>query len=408
MKVTKDQVIALVDPYVTGHHAPYFKLFARGLLDLGYKVMAFYPHPDEIRQWIDQMSPQHATKLYTFAFTDTTRSKYSANSLGILLTTSIRWRLTAQAIQQAIKTSGLVPDLVFLAWLDAYLQPLHSASVIDRIFPFSWTGLYYHPRHYRLDNRYPRMLAKLLYPDNGIEASRCRGIAILDEGIQAALQQNHPHTRVIVFPDPTDPSTPVSSDLAERAKIQAQGRKIVGLLGSLDKRKGVIPFLRVAELAKRDNFFFLLAGRLAENTFSDTELTFIRQYQNATPENCLIDFTHIAPESKFNGLITLCDIVCAVYLDFPHSSGIMTKAAMLEKPLIVSEKYCMGERVRKYQLGLTVKENDVDALYQAIYQLAHIQEPGSPVQLCFDFATYRQIHSNQQLQQAFTTLLEVG
>jgi glycosyltransferase involved in cell wall biosynthesis len=94
-----------------------------------------------------------------------------------------------------------------------------------------------------------------------------------------------------------------------------------------------------------------------------------------------------------------------VYLDFPHSSGILGKAAEFEKPIIVSNKYCMGERVSKYEIGLTVDENDTDALYQAICQLTTIQQQESNFNLRFDFATYRQVHSHSQLQQSFATLL---
>jgi hypothetical protein len=65
----------------------------------------------------------------------------------------------------------------------------------------------------------------------------------------------------------------------------------------------------------------------------------------------------------------------------------------------------MGERVSKYEIGLTVDENDTDALYQAICQLTTIQQQESNFNLRFDFATYRQVHSHSQLQQSFATLL---
>ena len=64
-------------------------------------------------------------------------------------------------------------------------------------------------------------------------------------------------------------------------------------------------------------------------------------------------------QRQFYALHSVCDILFGVYHQFAHSSGLLTKAAFFQKPVIVSKGYCMEERVRKYHLGLVVDEGDV-------------------------------------------------
>jgi hypothetical protein len=106
-----------------------------------------------------------------------------------------------------------------------------------------------------------------------------------------------------------------------------------------------------------------------------------------------------------NSVMSACDIVHAAYLDFPHSSNIMTKAALVGRPLIVSEGYLMAERVRRFRMGEVVPQGDAGALAGAITRIT--RDPGAwmaanrPL-----WADYLREHSFERLQDVFGGLLE--
>ena len=84
--------------------------------------------------------------------------------------------------------------------------------------------------------------------------------------------------------------------------------------------------------------------------------------------NCHFELDYIDDPAEVNAYINMCDVVYMCYENFFYSSGIMTKAAAFGKLMLVSEGYCMGDRVTKYGLGLTVKEKDLDEIIAAGYR----------------------------------------
>jgi hypothetical protein len=51
-------------------------------------------------------------------------------------------------------------------------------------------------------------------------------------------------------------------------------------------------------------------------------------------------------EAQFNSLVYICDILFAAYNNFPNSSNILTKAAIFQRPVVVSNNFCMEKRVK--------------------------------------------------------------
>src|SRR5690606_31086851 len=108
-------------------------------------------------------------------------------------------------------------------------------------------------------------------------------------------------------------------------------------------------------------------------SFNKNELEFINSYIQQEPENCYFYFHRIENESYFNSIICICDIIFAVYKDFIHSSNLVTKAAFFEKPILVSEGYCMAKRVKNYRLGLTVEQDNIEKIIVAIRKLTNFK-----------------------------------
>jgi hypothetical protein len=76
------------------------------------------------------------------------------------------------------------------------------------------------------------------------------------------------------------------------------------------------------------------------------------------------------------------------------------KAAYFEKPILVSDGFLMGGRVRLYGIGLSVPQGDVHAMLNGLEQLS-----ANPVQK-EKFAAYRAAFSEQTVGESLEHFLE--
>jgi len=139
----------------------------------------------------------------------------------------------------------------------------------------------------------------------------------------------------------------------------------------------------------------MYAGDLSEESFDSNELQFIRRIASNPPQNCYFHFDFIPEEAQFNALAEISDILYASYENFPHSSNILTKAAIFKKPVIVSKGFCMEERVKAFRMGESIEYGNVSQCIEAISRLLETKEQQA------DFASYRYLHSEERLSVVF-------
>jgi hypothetical protein len=377
--------IALVDLIWTGHHPSYFKLFARALLELGHQVVAVCPAPDEIREWARTLHPALAKRISAIGIDPQTRPPASI-PFAAFTRVAGHWKLVRAALASH---AGPAPGLVLFTWIDTLLHPFLAPWLMDRLFPSDWTGLYFHPRHLRLApaSAFGRLAAK--WQTAALRARRCRGVFVLDEEIGAALSASIAGKRVYGLPDIADTSAPDSGyELARTVRARAAGRIAVSLVGGLAQRKGFMTLVRAAQMLPPSRFFFLFAGPLIEASFPAEEYEALRQFVAGNPENCLFHFQRIPEEGQFNAVLDATDIVFAAYLDFPHSSNLIPKAAFLHKLVIVSRGHLMAQQVARYRLGLEIDEGDALQCAAAIQALAEPAGRATP-----DYDAYLRDHS---------------
>jgi hypothetical protein len=389
------KTIAFISPSSGGHHDTYCRFYTRAMLELGQHVAVFTSTPDELKQWLEQACPTRLGQLQIVPMHYTGR-RPQLGPLSVLLG-KIDWvRFTAASV----KNTGLKPDLVFHAWLDNCVSPGLTAGVMDALFSYPWSGLYFHPWYLRSNTAhipFARLRLGPLATHAALQSRRCPAVAVLDEGIAPKLQAALGGKPVFAFPDVAD-ETPPDLDFPLLAQIreQAAGRRVVGLLGALSRRKGVRLLLETARRATADNWFFFMAGEKFSDTFLPEEEQWIAELAGASRPNCLCHFQRLPGEAQFNALVSACDVIFAVYQNFASSSNLLTKAAHFEKPVLVSNAFCMGERVRQYGLGLAIDETSVEACQAALHQLGQQLDagrfPAAP------FVNYRRQHSVEQLR----------
>lgn len=399
------KTVFLIDSLWGGHHPTYIKFFAKILLELGNRVVVFCPDPNEVSDWLMENSPSFLGKFYTFKIQEPASSKVGVLKMELAVSAKNRWKIARQAIESAISEINFPPDLVFFAWLDTYLGPYLTHSWVDQVFPYNWSGLYFHIHHLRRKRQLLPLRRGLLNPESVLQSSRCQSVAVLDEGVAPELQQRLLGKPVVVFPDFADDSPPEPNYLiAKEIQEKANNRKIIGLLGSLSKRKGLLTLIDIAQQPINQNFFFVFAGQLSNYDLNKQELAKIYKTINLKLPNCFFYLEKIPDESHFNALVNICDVLFAAYHKFPSSSNILTKAAIFHKPVIVSKGYCLEERVKKYNLGLSIREGSVKEGSDAISHLCNL--PANQKNFKPMFEEYRLMHSYRQLYLCFNSIIE--
>ena len=403
------KLIVLIDDMWEGHHPTYFKTFCKTLLELNYQVSGFCPEPQEVKEWLSDNCPELIENVYLSSIQTLAYSKNSISILRPTINTLNRWYIAKIAVEKSIATFKKSPDLVFFSWLDNYsgtkliinLIPL----IINSIFPYNWSGLLFQPL-LRREIKFSKFRFGFLNPFFLLKSSYCKGFAVLDEGIIEKLQNKLPNKQIIAFPDFTDESPlDTSYSVVHEVRESAKEKVIIGLLGSLNKRKGLLTMLRVSQEIAHQGYFFLFAGKLDSPSFSEDELKYIESIVSSNPSNCFFYFERIPDENKFNTLINECNVLFVAYENFPNSSNLLTKAAIFKKPVISGKRFCIGERVKKYNLGFTISEGNVP---ECINVLESIYEELSTDFLSNKsyFEEYGQVNSVERLKKSFQTLLE--
>jgi hypothetical protein len=114
----------------------------------------------------------------------------------------------------------------------------------------------------------------------------------------------------------------------------------------------------------------------------------------------------VPDSAAFNALVVACDVLFAAYHDFPHSSNMLTVAAVLEKPIIVSEGQLMAQRVREYRLGEVVPEADPAATLETLRRVARDPAAWRAARQP-RWREYRERHSAAALDGALRELLAI-
>jgi hypothetical protein len=357
-------LIALVDWNRGGHNETNLREYAAALVSLGCRVAVLSPYPL-------RFDSPFITSLY---FAPRIRSATSASwKLSLEL-----WRLQrklSRLIKQAEHHFNQSCELVFFSCLYAS-ESRHIRAAVAALSQ-SWSGLYLHVAGD----------ARQYFPPT------FKTLAVLDEQAEG-----------LFFPDVTNAET-ATTLLAQKLRDFAGKRPLISLTGYLQPSKGMMPLI---DLALRDglpDYAFAFVGELCRANFSSDQLAKITAAEKQSP-NSLFHFHRLPDEASYNAVIQTSDILYAAYIDFPHSSNTLTKAAVFEKPVIVSRGHLMERRTRDFRLGEVVTQNDTVSIVQAIHRIS-ADHPQWLAQQQPRWKEYREAHSQTALRQSFRQLLEV-
>lgn len=411
------KTVALVDPLWIGHHPMYFSQFTSAFLRLGAFVIGLCPDP------ADAMQSARTAAQGTFGDFDRRvsmhhlpagkRSWFRGRFEGDPLRTFQRWKRAADTLFEAEQATGRKVDLVFFPYLDSYLRFLPLPSVPRLTVNRPWSGLYLRNHHHGEPASIKKSLRLLAKGDDLIRCPLSRGIGVLDERFIAPLERLTGKA-VHAFPDVTDASLPAKPHaIAEEIRRKAAGRKVIGLIG-LERRKGMINLLRVADRARelRLPWYFACAGRFERGEYSAEEQSLLdsvaRRAASGEIDNLHFDPSagRIPEEADFNSIFTTFDVAWAAYEGFEGSSGTLGKAAAFDIPCVATAGECIGHRVENYRTGLTIPEGDSGRAFEAIRRVIDGRD-WHDRPLDSDFARFRADHGTERLEALLGNLLSI-
>ncbi len=277
-------------------------------------------------------------------------------------------------VNWALRRRRVSPDLILNLYLDVFKSdiPSWSSIKIDKNIPFA--GL--------------RFVGDAEGVDGVCTAKGFKGIALFEESMYRKYSSRYKNLRVIQLPDITNTEfDSVNKNEMKQVQELAKNRTVVFLGGSIGGNKNIGKFVEVITMMDPDHWFFLVVGEVDKTTFTEFDLVEYDKIESGVFKNVLLIDRYIESESIFNGYIYASDIIYAVYRNFEFSSNMLMKASSFHKPIVVSDRYEMGRRVKSAKIGYSVNEDDASSIAYGLKQA--LEKPVKAEQ----FTVYNKINS---------------
>ena len=257
----------------------------------------------------------------------------------------------------ALKRAKWPPTLALNMYMDTYATRPEKWHQFASINSLPWVGIRFVPSEDAQEAWYALTVFV--------------GMFFLDEDVCRCYRQKFPALQFEYLPDVTEAALPVMpSALAMEIRRRAAGRTIVFMGGSIGGQKNLARWFEVIERADPAKWFFVQLGEIHRSTLTVEDLVALERVQASTPENLLLQEGYLPDERAFNEVIAASDVIFAVYRNFRISSNMPGKAAHFCKPILVSDRYLIGQRVRQYGIGCAVDEDDADAMLAGMEVIA--------------------------------------
>lgn len=262
-------------------------------------------------------------------------------------------------------------DLVFFFTIDSVfgiedqtLVSLHRLLGRSQI-----TGIYYSSSYWRIAEKQAWCRKR----EEKLALLHIKYLYTPDPAVRKIKEKLDSEIKYIWLPDFTT-TAPDQSELRllNSIYLKSNGRKVVGLVGSLGKWKGVLELTNslVADPTITSQYLFFISGEINRSTFSDEEYDLLRKNLDKLKETCLVNDRNIDSSGGFNALFQAVDFFICVYNN-PQSSGIFSKAIRFGKPVLGSNQHYIGDMLKAFpQAGVPIDELNSQNLQRGLSELS--------------------------------------
>jgi glycosyltransferase involved in cell wall biosynthesis len=275
------------------------------------------------------------------------------------------WQSLGSTLAAAANERDRYPDCLVLLYMDSFAPELLPRSAIEKNIRCPFAGLWFKPprplgwsfrdvakRLVRWGRRYQILRSPL-----------CATVLLLDKTETEHLTRRRLPSLVEV-PEFSDNRLPDHEPpLVQEIRRRADGRHIYALVGSLEARKGIRAFLKAASSAPGDEWYFVMAGKVAWSTFDAETRSALAEANDAT-KNSLFFIDRWLDDDTLNAIVATSRLLHACYEAWPYSSNMLCKASAFGVPVIAVDYGYLGRKVRNYGLGMTVVDtNQLPSLF---------------------------------------------
>lgn len=351
--------IALISPYSGNRFATYLNYYAENLLKKGKKVIVISPEFSEIAEYVKLKVPRYLDNFTALPLDEKVFSDNKPNYFELLG----RWNAINSKIKQAEKVVKAEVDFAFFSPIDPFIRESVNLFLLDFVFNYKWSGIYFNPKPYRLKQLKLNVDPKFLEPDYLFRSKNCVGVCVLDRFITEPLK-SRVYKKVVVFPEISNVIIQnKESQYSKQIKLMAKSRVVVGLLG-VEQNEGITALIRLIKKVDIDKYFFVFAGKLDFNLMDDKQREEVELFMNDHAPNILFILQPLN-EEEINQIYKTIDISYLYFYNYVSSNNLLTKAAYYQKPVLANKDFCVGDTVKKFKIGLSVNgkmEESVNAL----------------------------------------------
>jgi hypothetical protein len=273
--------------------------------------------------------------------------------------------------------------------------------LLDYVFDYKWSGIYFNPKPYRLKQLKLNIDPKFLEPDYLFRSENCVGVCVLDRFITEPLK-SRVYKKIVVFPEISNVNIQKKESVfGKQIKEMAFGRMVVGLLG-VEQNEGITALIRLIKKVDIDKYFFVFAGKLDFSLMDIKQREEVEIFMNDHAPNILFILQPLT-DDEINQIYTEIDISYLYFYNYVSSNNLLTKAAYYQKPILANKDYCVGETVKKFKIGLSVNgkmEESVNAL-----EFLRLERLDFKVFDKEDFRDYFALQSESFLNDAFDQIM---
>ena len=347
--MSRRPLVCLVDAHDNGHHPMYAAVYATAFAALGADVILVAPGS------LLQAMP-HLGVSVTVVPWDV--SPILADSAAQADEKTARlWKSLGELLDDNVRETSRYPDYLGLLFVDSFITELLPQSAIDAHVRCPFAGLWFKPPRplgwsardiAKRVVRWGRRYASLRSP-------RWNAILLLDTAGYGHLAHGG-QPRIVGVPEFSVSSVPpVEPAIVKEIREHAAGRRICSLVGSLEGRKGVRAFLSSAAVAPEDEWFFVMAGKVAWDTMDVESKETLERLRSGTDGRVFLADRWFDDET-LNAIVAASGLLHACYERWPYSSNMLCKAAAFRVPVMVAEEGYLGRKTVQYGLGFTVPE----------------------------------------------------
>lgn len=314
-----------------------------------------------------------------------------------------RWdRLTATFSEG----SSSEADFVFFPWVDHWLDRWLKPATVHQVLDSPWGALLLNTRHYANPEQDRRRNRRGEEFHRALSDPSLRLLATLDETSIETLAGRFPQSNVVQLPDFIEPNPTISSCSEVMNRAKASGRRVLLSTGVMQRRKGFLKLLQIAEQNLAPQWQVVLSGVFPTEELSDSERDLLRSAKEGRIANVLVHDGFLADEAAINAEIAAADLVFLGYENWYQSSNILTRAAQWRRPVISCATGVLAERTRRHQLGWVLANDSAHGIAALLRQIDH--DALERQATTGGYEGLRRMHDVAELPKTFDSVLRRG